>query len=109
VIDVEVKDGASNATVIANVNTWLQHIKAKTGRLPSLYAAPGFWSGLGNPTPNPLPYMWVANWGVSCPSLPPPWGRLRFWQYSDSGSVSGISGAVDLDEYNGSLAELQGL
>jgi len=46
---------------------------------------------------------------VSCPTLPPAWGRLRFWQYSSTGKVSGISGNVDLDIYNGTLAELRGL
>ena len=32
----------------------------------------------------------------------------RFRQYSSTGSVSGISGNVDLDVYNGTLAELRG-
>ena len=109
VIDVEVTGGVSAATVSSHVNTWIARVKSRTGRLPSLYTSPGFWSGIGNPTPTTLPYIWVANWGVSCPTLPPAWGRLRLWQYSDSGSVSGISGHVDLDQYNGSLAELKGL
>jgi lysozyme len=109
VIDVEVTGGVSAATVAARVNTWLQRVRSRTGRLPILYTSPGFWSGLGNPTPSPLPYLWDAHWGVSCPLLPPSWGRLRFWQYSATGRVSGISGDVDLDLYNGSLAELRGL
>jgi lysozyme len=109
VIDVEVTDGVSDATIAARVNQWLQRVQAKTGRLPSLYTSPGYWSGLGNPKPSPLPYLWVAHWGASCPLLPPNWGRLRFWQYSSSGRVAGISGDVDLNLYNGSLAELKGL
>ena len=109
VIDVEVTSGVSSANIAARVNTWLQRVKSRTGRLPALYTSPGFWSGLGNPTPSPLPYIWAAHWGVSCPSVPPAWGRLRFWQYSSTGSVSGISGNVDLDVYNGTLAELRGL
>ncbi len=44
---------------------------------------------------------------MSCPDLPNGWSQWSVWQYSDSGSVSGISGAVDLDEYNGTLADLQ--
>jgi lysozyme len=95
VIDVETNDGMSNATVINNMDTWLARVQSRTGgRRPALYTSPGYWSGLGSPYPNPLPY---------------PWGRLRFWQYSDTGSVSGISGAVDTDLYNGSLTEMQSL
>lgn len=109
VIDVEVTDGVSAANIAARVNVWLKRVQARTGRLPSLYTSPGFWGGLGNPTPSPLPYMWVAHWGVSCPTLPPAWGRLRFHQYSATGRISGIAGDVDLDYYNGTLAELRGL
>lgn len=109
VIDVEVTGGMSNATIISRVNQWLQRVQSRTGRLPALYTSPGFWSSIGNPTPSPLPYLWDAHWGATCPTLPPAWGRLRWWQYSDSGSVSGISGAVDLDEYNGSLTEMRSL
>jgi lysozyme len=109
VVDVEVTDGQSNATVLANVDAWLQRIKAKTGRLPVMYSSARVWSLIGNPNPSPLPYLWDAQWGVTCPTLPPEWGRLRFWQYTDSGSVPGIGDAADLDLYNGSLAELRGL
>jgi lysozyme len=109
VIDVEVTDGVSGSTVASRVNAWISRVKSGTGRLPSLYTSPGFWSGIGNPTPSTLPYIWVAHWGVSCPTLPPAWGRLRFWQYSSKGSVPGISGNVDLDIYNGTLSELRGL
>jgi GH25 family lysozyme M1 (1,4-beta-N-acetylmuramidase) len=109
VIDVEVTGGMSAATVLARVNTWLARIQSRTGCQPILYTSPGFWNGIGAPTPSPLPYLWVANWGVSAPNLPSPWGRLRFWQYSATGSVSGISGSVDMDLYNGSLSEMQSL
>ena len=38
---------------------------------------------------------WVAHWGVSKPSYT---GSYAVWQKSSTGSVNGISGAVDLDE-----------
>jgi len=107
VIDVEVKDGVATATVASRVNAWLDRVKTRTGRLPALYTSPGFWSGMG--TPSPLPYMWVAHWGATCPTVPWSGARLRFWQYSSTGSVSGIGGNVDLDQYNGTLDELKGL
>jgi hypothetical protein len=44
---------------------------------------------------------------VSCPDTPTPWTSWKFWQNADNGSVSGISGAVDTDEFNGTLAQLQ--
>jgi lysozyme len=109
-IDVETNDGMSSATVISHLDTWLARVQSRTGRRrPVLYSSPGFWNGLGSPFSNPLPYLWDAHWFASCPSLPSPWGRLRFWQYADNGPVSGISGAVDTDLYNGSLTEMQGL
>jgi GH25 family lysozyme M1 (1,4-beta-N-acetylmuramidase) len=46
--------------------------------------------------------LWVAHWGVGSPSVPGNnWGgkSWTFWQYSDSGTVPGISGRVDLDRY----------
>lgn len=109
VIDVETNDGMSNATVISRMNSWLSRVQSRTGRQPVLYTSPGYWSGLGSPYPSPLPYLWDAHWTSNCPTVPYPWGRLRFWQYSSTGSVSGISGSVDTDLYNGSLAEMQGL
>src|SRR5262249_59097656 len=50
--------------------------------------------------------LWVANYGVTCPSMPTSFSEWKFWQYTDSGSVSGISGAVDLDQFNGTLGDL---
>jgi hypothetical protein len=40
--------------------------------------------------------------------VPSPWTTWKFWQYADNGSVPGISGAVDLDRFNGTLAQLTG-
>ncbi len=106
VIDVEASDGMSDATVIARVKTWLAVVEKATGRKPIIYTAAGFWGTLGNPDFSGYP-LWVANWGVSCPSLPGGFKDWKFWQYSDSGSVSGISGGVDVNQFNGSLTELK--
>ncbi len=39
--------------------------------------------------------IWVAHYGVTKPSYS---GTYGMWQHSDNGTVSGISGKVDLDE-----------
>jgi len=109
VLDVEVTDGQSAATIRTRMEQWLAHVEQKTGRVPFIYVSPGFWPNLGSP--NESHYrLWVANWGVSCPSLPAGgWSTWQMWQKADNGTVGGISGAVDLDEFNGSLAQLQAI
>ncbi|MGZ3419311.1 MAG: thrombospondin type 3 repeat-containing protein [Polyangiales bacterium] len=107
VVDVEVMDGVSASTLISRLKTWLAVVEKATGRKPIIYTASGFWSGLGNPNFSGYP-LWVANWGPSCPSLPGGgWKDWKFWQYSDKGSVTGISGGVDADVFNGTLTELK--
>ncbi len=108
VLDVEVTDGQSATTIKNNMETWLAHVEQQTGRTPFIYVSPGFWPNLGSP--NESHYrLWVANWGVSCPSLPTGWSTWQMWQYADNGTVSGISGAVDLDEFDGTLQQLQAI
>jgi MYXO-CTERM domain-containing protein len=109
VADVEVSDGVSGGTLVANLATWVNVIKARTGRTPMIYSAPGFWNGLPGTGQFAGEVLWVANWQVNCPDTPTPWTGWTFWQYADNGSVPGISGAVDLDEFNGSAAQLGSL
>jgi GH25 family lysozyme M1 (1,4-beta-N-acetylmuramidase) len=60
---------------------------------------------------------WVANYSGADPQTGTPWsacsscnlwgsGFWNFWQYSSSGSVAGITGAVDRDVFNGTTAQL---
>jgi len=104
VIDVETTDGESASTIRSRVNTWSSVVAKGTGRTPIVYVSPGFWPSVGGTKESDN--LWVANWGVSCPTMPSAWSSWVFWQYSDTGSVSGISGQVDLNRFNGSLADL---
>ncbi|WP_185732501.1 GH25 family lysozyme [Burkholderia sp. Bp8963] len=108
-LDVEVTDGQSPATIAANVRTWVTIVQNATGRPPVILTAPGFWnSAVGSPTFASDP-LWVANFAVACPTLPIGWNSWAFWMYGNNGSVPGILGAVDVDEFNGSLADLNNL
>ena len=110
--DVEVLDGASGSELVSTVAAWVAEIKAKTGRTPMIYTAPGFWNGLPNTGQFASEVLVVANWQVSCPDTPTPWTSWKFWQYDDGQTtpdVPGISGAVDKDKFNGSLAQLQAI
>ena len=104
VMDIETADGQSSPAVQARMNVWLQAVASGTGRSPIVYTnegtSPVIGSGFGSYA------LWVANWGASCPTLPAGWSSWRFWQYSATGTLEGITGAVDLDEFDGTLSEL---
>jgi MYXO-CTERM domain-containing protein len=106
-LDLEVTDNVAGATVAANAITFLKRVETLTGKKPIVYTYPGFWSQIGNPGGfNGYPLN-IANYGVSCPDVIGQWGTWVMWQYSSTGSVSGVSGQVDEDYFNGDLAALQ--
>jgi GH25 family lysozyme M1 (1,4-beta-N-acetylmuramidase) len=86
--------------------------KAKTGRDVVIYTSPswwnsctGGWSGMSAKSP-----LWVASWtSAANPTLPNGYSVATVWQYTSSGSVSGISGNVDRDRFNGTSARLLAL
>jgi hypothetical protein len=53
--------------------------------------------------------LWVANYGATCPLMPTGWSDWQFWQDADNGNISGISGGVDTDVFNGTKTQLEGL
>jgi hypothetical protein len=72
-----------------------------------VYTAEGFWNSDVDSSAFASNPLWVANWGVTCPDVPTGWTGWDFWQNADNGTVNGISGNVDTDEFNGTLAQLQ--
>ncbi len=110
VLDVEVTDGVGAAQILSGIRAWTARIQQATGRKPIIYTAPGFWDGLGAGHDfEAADTLWVADWFVSCPVPASSWGTWKMWQYVDNGSVPGIGGAVDLDRFSGSLADLDAL
>ena len=107
VVDVEDSDGQSQSVVIQKLQDWLDHVEAGLGGVvPIIYTSPGLWSGLANSSAFAGYPLWVAHWGVTCPTMPTGWTDWVFHQTSESGSVSGISTAVDTDVFNGDAAAL---
>lgn len=109
-LDLEVTDTDTAAAAAQSALQFLARVAATTGRTPIVYTSASFMdSTLGSPAGFGGDTLWVANWQVSCPSMPSAWSQWRFWQKADNGTVGGISGManVDLDVFNGSLAELQ--
>jgi lysozyme len=106
VLDWEVTDNMDIPTQIRRAHTWLRIVEEKTGKVPIIYVDPDFFNALGNPKEFAHYHLWIANWQVTCPDIPPPWSDWTFWQ-TGIGSVAGISDQTDMDLFNGSRRELR--
>lgn len=107
-LDVEQGDneGIPVAQMNANIQTWMDVVEGALGVTPIIYTGASAWgsmTGGADRRENPL---WTANWTSECPYVPDPWTDWTFWQYSATGSISGISTNVDLDVFDGSPAQL---
>src|SRR5258708_23257617 len=83
---------------------WISHFVAeaqkKTGQPPIIYTTAGWWGTCtGNSTAFSADPLWVAAYASNAPPLPAGWNDWTFWQYTSSGTVSGITGAVDPDYF----------
>jgi lysozyme len=114
VLDVESLDGQTADTVIANAETWLARVEQALKIKPILYTRAFFVkdrlkNAVGQyPTWGSRYPLWVAHYTTAPnPLLPIGWGNWRFWQYTQTGAVDGVTtGNVDRNYYNGTAAEL---
>jgi len=95
---------------VSDAETWLEAVEDSMYVVPIVYGSPAFlsahfedWSGVKT---YPL---WVAEYTDRPAPVSGPWANWDFWQYSNSGTVNGISGPVDLNWFNGSLDDLKEL
>ncbi len=110
VLDLEASGGLSVSALRNWTATWLQTVEQLTGRTPMIYVSPAFWEYyLGNSTAFTRYPLWIANYGVSSPRVPGGWPTWTFWQRTSTGTVSGISGNVDMNRFNGTTAQLAAL
>ena len=95
---LDLETGGLGARLLVSwVKAWLNRVTERTGVAPILYTYPAFWSQMGNTTQFGSFRLWIANYGVASPHLPPGWKSYTIWQYTSSGTVPGIAGMVDLD------------
>lgn len=120
VLDVERFDlGMSipqTRTFISNwVNDFSDTVLASIGVRPLIYTSQSPANTYFNSSVTSQHDLWVAWYkgtGTTDPPVPsdnPSWPEWKFWQYTDSGSVAGISGNVDLNVFNGTRPELDAL
>lgn len=79
-------------------------LKRLTGRYPIIYSSDSFYqSYLKDFLPTDAT-LWIARYGGMAPVT-----ACQFFQFSESGTVAGITGAADLDVFQGTLDELTAL
>ena len=103
--------GLSTSAMRNWITDFYNTYKSRTGRDVVIYTTAswwntctGSWTGMGGKAP-----LWVAHWGASSPTLPAGFPTWTVWQYTSTGSVSGISGNVDRNYFNGSRDRLLAL
>jgi lysozyme len=106
-LDVEVTDGVDPAALQACVETWLETIEAAVRCKPVVYTDPWFWRDNVGADLGAYP-LWLACYAAT-PDIPASWQGWTFWQHSESGSVEGITGPVDLDTCQLSYDQLRQL
>ncbi|MCF6521718.1 lysozyme [Streptomyces sp. JJ36] len=104
--------GKSTTQMRAWINDFYNTYKARTGRDVVIYTTAswwntctGSWGGMYSKSP-----LWVAHWTSNhSPTIPNGFPTWTVWQYTSTGSVSGISGNVDRNKFNGDRSRLLAL
>ena len=110
VLDLETDDGLTPTQIVDSALTWLNYVEQQTQKRPMVYSAAYFGDTLkGALGAYPL---WVANYKSTyvgnCPKVPDGWSSWKIWQWSESGTASGINtNSVDLNVFDGSLDDLR--
>jgi GH25 family lysozyme M1 (1,4-beta-N-acetylmuramidase) len=104
-------EGQSKSILSTWVQAWMTTVQNATGVAPVIYTTHWDANNLLNSSLN-IYKLWIANY-ESNPLTPPTnlgiWSTWTFNQYSETGTVSGISSAVDLDVFNGDMTAFNNL
>lgn len=116
VMDYENNLGGLGRSQINEVaNTFLMELERQTCRKPMIYTGNSF-AGNFDTSLGTYP-IWIARYSTQTPNDAAAWHQWTIWQYSDgqvggtrqngSRKVAGVGGYVDLNEFNGTLADLR--
>jgi lysozyme len=107
VCDVETNDGGD---LKANLRAFMDRLDELTNSYNWIYTGPAFWKAYGIHDPEWCDqyHLWIANYGVNIPAIPPGWSYWLLWQYSYKGVIKGIPGnSVDMNYYDGTYADIR--
>jgi GH25 family lysozyme M1 (1,4-beta-N-acetylmuramidase) len=96
--------GLSASAMVSWITSFVTEAKTLTGAAPTIYTTQDWWATCtGNSTAFTSDPLWVAAYSPGTPGTLPYGTDWAMWQYTDMGTVPGISGTdVDLDYFSGS-------
>ena len=97
-VDVETSDGKSREEVQKNLRILLNLLEKEYGKKPMLYGTNRSYNELCAPEFNDYP-MYIGRYGKNRPVVTGP-SHYTIWQYTDKGSLPGISKPVDLCRFH---------
>ncbi|PFD32669.1 glycoside hydrolase [Bacillus cereus] len=107
VLDLETIKGNLDKDQLSEwARIWMEHVMEKVGIKPILYTYLDFGRRNLNESLGEYP-LWFARYDVQQPEDFARWSKWKFLQYTSSGHVSGITGKVDLNEFDGTIEELE--
>jgi len=90
--------GLTTAQMVTWIGQFVAAAKAKTGLTAAVYSNPNWWQACtGNSTAFGADPLWIADYGVTSPAIPPGWPGYTFWQSADNASINGIPGSAGAD------------
>jgi lysozyme len=102
---------APGATITQGIQDFITYVRQQTGRGTIIYSYNDWFEDSGVDGSTLLPYPLFISWPTSSSCYEVGLGNdftsAVFWQWSVTGSCPGVSGQVDLDRFNGTLADLQ--
>jgi len=109
VLDLEHNPGSSSDMTFEQAEDFLATVYQKTGKYPGLYGGNVIKAFLKK-RPSPIfakCWLWIAQYGRPTPELPDTWDHWTMWQFTQKGTVDGVSGPCDLDSFNDHLGDLE--
>ncbi len=96
--DRQIADMGGAQVLFREMAAWVRLVKAASGTQPVLYLSQSFVNKYMAEAPETLTEcpVWIARYSAFKPYV-----RLLHWQLSPRGRVSGITGDVDINVYNG--------
>ena len=101
-LDWEDHGGMPIKTQIERAKIWLDEVEKASGTKPCIYTSYSFFNELGNPKEFADYPLYIANYGATCPKVPPVWDKWYFWQVSKNDGEN-----PDLDLFNGNEEDLK--